>query len=878
MTFFNSITSVRRIVEDLVDAVKPALTHNIERGETIQQIADQYRGATPRPAFEQRIKDANPQVLNWQTLYPDTTLQIPVDDSDAPEVSNVAAPAYESPPSPKERIDAAVSRYKQSPTPEARAELKAAIDAEMQSRYEAEFRARPTGAVFDANSIEHYGSSIAARYGNDPATVTTIKEVVGELKVDHEVTFTLDVARGGHDAKAVVNILNSRWESISPEARARLSTSPELASLLRDRVEPWVAEPYANFRDNGNPEAKIAPANEASSRLAELTAKLPPDLAVAVVTQNIDTLMKITEVKPMYAGEKFGGSSYTNLARIVGSLGDSPEAKQLASDIASTYLAHSGDWRGQWAPLSENISNSVRDGASPALGLEIARQLEANGRTQESGIVVRGVLEGTQALQGRAKADLAEYQGMLSELGRVLKYAEGLPPEALAKAVEKYVEGKDPQWQTKFEELEQRLVHSGNLLKETLAGLNELPASVKATYPELQTKLTEVANSDAVMQAIGLAAARDRSFLVGSEADAMLSLFDVNKVSKEGAEFLKRLASDAIQQNALGVFADFDRTDPTSVANAKAQLEHLGSRFANLLGKDAAQYEQAIEELGKLVDVPGDDPDALKAQLEKFDGALRGIEGFNPDQPAGITFRSLGVAAAGLTFAKSATDAISDPTWSNMIGAFGDAAGLHKDVRDLMHRPGSVPIGPDTPLADTQRSIRADVRFENWNRALGLISATGDVAKMVDALMSDRPAKHVEAGLHAIGAAGTVVMTLSTGPAGALVGAVMVGVSVFGNSALSGHRDQQAKIDASYDFLVDAGFTSDAARIIGDLGEDKYYQSVPVVPLLMEAGRRGDLTLSPDGRRLSPAETMEAVNRMPREKLQVYVNNLRFSG
>ncbi|MBM0107247.1 hypothetical protein JM946_21125 [Steroidobacter sp. S1-65] len=821
MTFFSAISSVARVVENLVD----------------------------------------------------TTLT--ADDSHRPEVMNVAAPADRAAQTPKDRTDAAVLKYQQSPTPEALAELKAAIHAEMQARYAEEFRARPTGAVYDASTINHYGSSIAGRYGNDPATVKVINGAVDELRVEHEVDFTLRVAAGGGDAQAVINILDSQWQSLSPEARAQLSTSPELATLMRERVEPWVAEPYANFQDNGDPKAKIQPANEASRRLAELTSGLPPELAAAVVTQNLDTIMKIAEVKPMYAGEKYGGSSYTNMARVVGSLGDSPAAQQLISDIAMTYLAHSSEWRGQWVPLSENISNSIRDGASPALALEIARQLEASGRTEESGIVLRGVVEGAQALQRRTEADIAEYQGMLAELGRVLKYAEGLPPDAIAKAVEKYVEGKGPEWKAKFEQLEQRLIGHGELFKETLAGLNGLPESVKTTYPELQSQLEQLANSDSVLQAIGLAASRDRDFLVGAKADSMLSLFDVNKVSKEGAEFLKRLASDAIQQNALAVFAEVDRSDPASVANAKSRLEQLGSRYANLLGKDAAQYQQAIDALSKLVDVPGDNQVLLQTRLKQFDSALRGIEGFNPDQPAGITFRSLGVAAAGLTFAKSTSDAISDQSWANTIGAFGDAAGLTKDVRDLMHRPGSMPVGPDSSFADTQRSIRADVRFENWNRALGLVSATGDVAKMVDALLSDRPYKHVEAGLYAVGATGTVVMALSSGPAGALIGSVMVGISVFGNSSLAGHRDKEAKIELSQQFLIDAGFTPEAARIIGDLGEDKYYQSVPVVPLLMEEGRRG--ALSPDGRKLTPEESIQAINNMPPDELQVRVNRLRIA-
>lgn len=811
--------------------------------------------------------------LSWDALHPDTTMQRPADRSDTPEVSNLAAPTREPQQSPKERVDAAVRQYQQSPTPQARAELKTAVDGEIRARYQEELRMRPTGATFDSKTIQHYGGSIAARYDSNQATANAIKEAVGELTVDHEVKFTLDVARSGGDAKTVINLLKSQWKTLSPQARAQLATSPELASLLRDRVEPWVAEPYATFHDDGDPKSKIAPANEASKRLAEATAALPPELAGAVVTQNLDTIMKVVEVEPRYAGEKYGGSSYTNLARVVGSLGDSPAAKQLTSDIATSYLAHSDDWRGQWDPLSEDMSNSIRDGASPALALEMAQQLQAKGRTEESGIVVRGVVYGAQALQQRAKADLGEYQSMLSELGRVLKYAEGLPPEAMSQAVEKYVDGKDPQWQAKYRDLERRLIADGGLFKETLAGLKELPDDVQATYPDLRADLQEVANDDAVLQAVGLASSRDRGFLVGSAADSMLSLFDVNKASKEGAELLGRQASNAIQQNALAVFTGLDRTDPASVASAKAQLEQLSTRYARMLGKDARQYQQAITALESLVAVPGDNPALLQAQLREFDGKLRGIEGFNSHQPAGITLRSLAVAAAGLSFAKSASDAINDQTWSNTIGAFADAADLLADVRELMHKPGTVPIGPDTPFADEQRSIGAGARFENWNRALGLISATGDIAKVVDALMSNRPYKEAEAGLYAIGATGTVVMTVSSGPGGALVGAVMVGISVFGNNALNDRRDETARIKASYDFLINAGFTAEAARIIGDQGQDEHYQSVPVLPLLMKEGRLG--TLTPDKRGLSPQETMEMINRMPPDKLRTLVNQLR---
>ncbi|EEF93652.1 hypothetical protein CATMIT_01715, partial [Catenibacterium mitsuokai DSM 15897] len=171
-------------------------------------------------------------------------------------------------------------------------------------------------------------------------------------------------------------------------------------------------------------------------------------------------------------------------------------------------------------------------------------------------------------------------------------------------------------------------------------------------------------------------------------------------------------------------------------------------------------------------------------------------EGFGAKEPAGITFRALGVAAAGLAFGKSTADAIDDPTWANQIAAFGDAAGLVKDARDLLTNPAAQAVDRNSPAA-MEALENGLKRFENVNKVLGVVSAVGDVAKLVDALLSDRPLKGVEAGLYGLGATGTVIMAVSTGPVGALVGSVMIGVSVFGQASLGDYRDKQGKIEGS---------------------------------------------------------------------------------
>ncbi|MBP4136434.1 hypothetical protein J9333_10015, partial [Streptococcus agalactiae] len=140
---------------------------------------------------------------------------------------------------------------------------------------------------------------------------------------------------------------------------------------------------------------------------------LPPELAQAVLTQNIDTVMRITEVKPMYAGEKFGGTSYANMAKVAEALGDSPTGLSLRSDIAASYVAHSGDWRGQGIPFQENIANAIRDGIGPGLALDMAKQLQAKGENELAGAFLGGVSHGAELLQQRIEGNLGEYKEMM---------------------------------------------------------------------------------------------------------------------------------------------------------------------------------------------------------------------------------------------------------------------------------------------------------------------------------------------------------------------------------------------------------------------------------------------------------------------------------
>ncbi|MEH6419990.1 hypothetical protein [Pseudomonas sp. CGJS7] len=109
-----------------------------------------------------------------------------------------------------------------------RGELKQAIDAEIKAGYQREFDARPTGAVYDKSTIDHYGKAIAERYADNPQMKADVEAAVRELKIDFEVNSTLDVARALNDPRKALAYVRDELPKLSPEAQQQLSGNQEL--------------------------------------------------------------------------------------------------------------------------------------------------------------------------------------------------------------------------------------------------------------------------------------------------------------------------------------------------------------------------------------------------------------------------------------------------------------------------------------------------------------------------------------------------------------------------------------------------------------------------------------------------------------------------
>lgn len=746
---------------------------------------------------------------------------------------------------------------------DAREAFIAAVDAELDAR------PLPQGPYVDeAARIEAAATPLLRRYEGMPQAIAVVREAVAQRQAETPlsdrpaVAALLADAGGGGDADAVLDTLADGLDGLTASDREYLLTSPELGALLREHVEPYVSEQYGELDGDlsGRDDTYdvVTAANTSAGRLAQLTSDLPPEMVQVVLESNLDTVSRIAQLSPMYLGppEKHGGTAFEDLSRAVGRLGDTPEADRLRDDIATIFAARPLE-KGEGYPMEAALVDAVRNGASPALALAVVAQL-ANGDDYARDVAISatgGLVEAGGAFAEGLREDLDLYQRRFAELGSLLDGTGGLPPEATQAAIEDWMrrqEEASPGWAEDNAAFEDALLANARQVQDLLAG-------VAALRPELRDPvdgdLRDLANSDEVLQAMTFAAGRDRSFLTSPEADVLAALADPARASAGGADALRQLGNHMVREQATAIFRDLEAGNPASVSEANARLRTLGERVSGMFGGDAAAWRAAIGHLEAFTALP---PDATPAQVEAvtrgFDRNLDSLEGFQRNTAQGIALRSIGVVASLMAVHKYSGQYQTEGELRDAVAVVGSYAGLGAATISLLQKAQPVEAGALDDAADRlgPRSVA------NLTRVLGVASAAGDVAYLVDALGEE---DYVEAGLHGLAGAGTVLLSVSSGPAGWVTGAALIAVSMAGQSTLSEFRAQDEAAEASYHFLVAAGVAPEVADILKDGGADEGFASEPAWPLLLEVAARGEL-VGHVGEPLDAAETLRALNAM----------------
>src|SRR3569833_4330348 len=213
------------------------------------------------------------------------------------------------PPTPAQTVDQAVARYKaavasgdQSAINKARQDVYTAVRNEIGPQVDAANRGIP--AEFQtpkAAQLTSYGNIILRRNSTDPVTQGVLQDAITDYQVQRTADALIPGFSGDFTPKEKLDSLALSLKGQPPEVVARAMQNPTVQRWLQD-AQSWIAEPYKGMSDQ-RAQTDGAAALEASQRLADITADLPPQYAAQVVQQSMPTIQKIAGQERVYGNQ-----------------------------------------------------------------------------------------------------------------------------------------------------------------------------------------------------------------------------------------------------------------------------------------------------------------------------------------------------------------------------------------------------------------------------------------------------------------------------------------------------------------------------------------------------------------------------------------------
>jgi hypothetical protein len=637
-----------------------------------------------------RIDDAGYSTYT-PSLHPDPPPSDTTQHANSPQIQTVAAPVRANPPpaTPAQRVDLAVAKYKAAVTSgdpdaikKAQQDVHTAVKDEIGPQVDTANRGVPPGyRTLTDKQISSYGNVILRRNASDPTTQGVLKDAINDYQVQRKADDLIPQFYGDFTPKEKLDSLKLSLQGQSPQVVARVMQNPAVQQMLQDAVK-WIAAPYQGLSGNDvkwNQQAAL----EASQRLADITADLPPEQAAQIVKQSMPTIKQIAGVDANYSGS----SAFTNLSKVVGSLGDTPEAEELTRQIAQDYREQFNTWEGRFDDTHTGIIKSaVGSGASPKLALALAEQLKADGKTEEAGVVLRSIERGVEDLQSNIRQDVKEYNELTKDLNwAVANSKDKLTPAQLQKAIDAYIAKQDPSWKARLREAEEHMKSHVESLSEAIGQLEGVPEDLKQSAPDAFEELkNNVGHDETVENAIKFAAARDPSIFEGESGDKFMTF--LIEEGHQGKDFVESLGKSYVAGHVLPAVKDFNALHPDSVAKAYRALDDLRAK-GTLLGLPQNEVNANIDKLKELVTTLNStksNEEAL-ASLDELHGnaarELRELKDMTASAgPAGLAFRVIALGISGAAARNATSEAFEDPNYQTLLGSLATNVGLANDA------------------------------------------------------------------------------------------------------------------------------------------------------------------------------------------------------
>ena len=731
--------------------------------------------------------------------------------------------------SPSERTDAALANYQQAlatsaglpgplaTTPSARSALEAAVTAELAPIVNG-VDPRVPNAPTSQQTIASLRETLLARHAGDPAAQQALSQAIDTFATEHraDVLAQADVSGSSVTPGDRLGVLGRSLANEPPAVVAELLQQPSVQARI-DAAADWVGEPYAGV-DASQASTDHLIAEEAAQRLSDLTDTLPPEMATALVERSLPTIERIAGVEGVHARS----GAYTDLSRAVGAMAGAPGASAVADQVADAFLPQVGKWGGFYLdPGTGIVRNAVGNGGSPELSIALAGRLEAAGRPDEAGAVLRAAAQGTRELQANLDSTVETYAEHTEELLTVLDdTGSNLSPEQRQRAIDAYVAGKGTQWQTRLEELQAQITRDAGALLDGMASLHDLPPDLAGAGQGVDDILGAIAGDATTQDGLSFALSLDPNLLAGREG-ASLATFLADEGQK-GSDFLKNLANAYVHSQLMPAIGAMNPNDPASVSRARAAISELEHNGARLFGIPQSEIDAGVSRLRALSDTLAD-PGARLAPGQAFDT----VQGFQDTRtqltalrdtqfssgPAAMAFRTLALGMSGAAFLTTAQTTIDDPSAQNAIGLLAYSVGLAQDATAFASTVGAI----DTQGRAAQWGTGASWAGRFTAKFVGVLNTAYYAAGAIDQWNNGSVPGVL---FNAAGAGGAFLTLLAAnGTIGAWGGPVGVGIMMVatGGVALVQYRqDIDTRTGLAEDFYRAAGIDGATADVLAD--------------------------------------------------------------
>lgn len=868
-------------------AGKLPATHELQKGESLQDVARQYH------VGEDALKVAN-GITRGDSVYPGDTVWVPGAGEPAARPLTAAGPELVANPTPTpqaQKVDDALRQVQsaQSALDYAKAHVSnGAVRADLRSgdfqRALSDANAKLKTAVadeitaqagapgpIDQKPVNQAGDAIVARYASNPAAQSTLQATVADVKLDRTTTAALAPAKGERDPQKALTAFNDAYTKASPEVQQRLLASTDGQAILKAAADK-ATEPLTSLGTKDEPYTPPA-ANQALTNLNNTAAPLDRTVAAAYASYGVGNIDQYNRAYNAANGQNavgYGAPAVTGpetlhaVMSLSGKIAGTPQG-----DAAVSTLAQMQFW-------NLNVGSEIASGTSVAYPAEVARQLKAAGQDPTS--IFQTIQEGVQSNQATVQGDVDALADHNKELNWLINNdGKLMTTDQLQKAITDYQNKDGDKWKTENDRLTQKLEDDGALLADNLATLdqlgNENPDAAKQLG--IQNTVASAFNDDKSAYAMSLAAGRDPTLLTDGKGQTLVNdVLNGVKLTDTGRKALQEIGSNYVRNQFSSALQGLDLSKPADIAKAQSALDALKEpKYSKLLGVDNGVWQKGIDTLKSNFPTRADSLEDLTKKYTAINDALdgQGLKAFDKTTVAGSVLRSVGVVAgvaslygSGAKLADAMRDQNSQATAFYGVQTLVNAAGLTQKVAELGVNTGVI----SGPSNETAAKVFGDFAGKTGQKVFGVAGAAFDLVDGIRSQFGVLGAKPdgVDAGLKYASAAGGALVAASLftdSAAGAVAGPVGIGivaVATIGKVVYDQVKAASQYEGASTDFIKASGaFNGNAAGALGQ--QDGIFSGASgaaVAPFLAKyAALKG----------LSPQQTQSWVNSLSADQV-----------